>query len=181
MRTFAFTRSKEGIAMGTLDIIIILALILAIVLGLIKGVLKTLFTFIGVFVITTCVSLITPFTQTWLEGVISDPSTRSLIAMVAAYVILIALYLIIMAIVLKLLDKGAIGFLNRVLGMVVGIVIVYIVFALICQLCTVTFNASGEPKEFFQNSWVYRNIYSGDKNFFGKLILNKLGQILSGN
>lgn len=167
--------------MGTLDIIIILALVLAIVMGLIKGVLKTILTFIGVAVITSCASLITPYAQNWLSGVIADPATRSIIAMVVAYVLLIVVYIIIMAIVLKLLNKGAIGFVNRLLGMLVGIVIVYVVFAIICQLCTVTFNPDGTEKEFFQSSWVYRNVYSGDKNFFGKLILNKLGSIISGN
>lgn len=167
--------------MGTLDVIVILALVLAIVLGLIRGVLKTIFWFIGIAIISSCVSLITPFTQSWLEGVISDPSTRSLIAMIAAYVVFIVIYLIIMAIVLKLLDKGTIGFANRLLGMVVGIVIVYVVFAIICQLCNVTFNASGEPRQFFESSWTYRNIYK-EHNFVGKLILNKLGEMLtSGN
>lgn len=166
--------------MGTLDVIFILAMVVAIVFGLIKGVLKLILTFVGVFVVTSCVSLITPYTQVWMEGVISDPSSRSVIAMITAYVILIVVYIIIMAIVLKLLDKGAIGFVNRILGMCIGIVIVYLIFAIICQLCTVTFNASGEPKEFFQNSWVYRNIYEGDKNFFAKIILQKLGEVLQG-
>ena len=121
--------------LNTLDYIILGLTAFFFILGIIKGFLKQLFSFLGMIIVFTCGSILTPYAQEWLSGVIPDESLRSVVAMVASYLVLFIVWALLTALIIKLLTKiKIIGFLNRVLGGLLGIATIYVICAVVFAL-----------------------------------------------
>ena len=177
--------------LNTLDYIILGLTTFFFILGIIKGFLKQLFSFLGMIIVFTCGSILTPYAQEWLSGVIPDESLRSVVAMVASYLVLFIVWALLTALIIKLLTKiKIIGFLNRVLGGLLGIATIYVICAVVFALVLST-NESFLPtiKNLLNPlingespSWIANNMFAAGKNPIGemivKAIIDKIGEIM---
>ena len=170
--------------MNVLDYIVLLLVVVSTVNGIFKGFIKQTLTIIGVFVVTMLTATIAPYVQSWFVNVIQDENTRTLVAMLASVVLLIIVYTIIALILQRLLKKvKIIGFLDRILGGLIGFGVIYFIFAVIYALMLDT-GESFMPHikswigDSFQNSWIGNHIYGN--NFFGDwIIVNVAEKILN--
>lgn len=168
--------------MNIIDIIFLILLAGLVVLGVFKGIIKQGLVILGIFVVATLTATVAPYVQSWFAGVIENEGTRSVIAMIVAALILTVGYAILAIIVRKVLTKITIvGVLDKILGGVLGLVVVYMLFAVVFAL----FKDTGEDfmpllKKFagdaFNGSWVGENIYRN--NFFGKWIIVDIAEKL---
>lgn len=168
--------------MNVFDWIFVVALGLGLVLGIIKGFLKPLLSAIGFVVIAFGSSLLAPVVQGWLMGVEMNEDLRPLLALVIAIVALVIVWVLISLILRKILTKNkSIGFLNRVIGAVLGIVIVYLVFAVLVAFIV---GPLGGLMPFITNklgpeveaSWIRTHIYTDSGNFFGNWIIGRMAE-----
>ncbi|MCM1194762.1 MAG: CvpA family protein [Firmicutes bacterium] len=167
--------------MNVLDWIIIVAAGLGLVLGLLKGFLKPLFSAIGFFVVVVGIGLFSPTVQQWFVNVEMSDNVRSLVAILATGVILFLVYLVLSLILRKLITrKSSINVLNRIIGGVLGVIIVYMAFSVIIAWVASPFGGIGSLNEKFgaefEQSWICSHIYKN--NFFGDWIINDLLQKL---
>lgn len=168
--------------MNWVDVIFLVALGLCVVIGIFKGIIKQVLTILGIFVVATLTATVAPLVQGWFAGVIDNENTRSLIAMVIAALILSTVYGLAAWLVNKLLKRvKIIKVLNRVLGGVMGLLVVYLLFAVIFAL----FKDTGENfmpllkkamGNGFNESWVGNHLYR--LNFFGRWIVVGIAQRL---
>lgn len=179
---------------NTLDWIIVGVAGFLFVIGIIKGLLKQVFSFLGVVVVFTCGSMLTPYAQGWLEGVIPDASLRSMVAMIASYLVLFIAWALITGLIVKLLSKiKAVSFLDRLLGGVLGVATAYVIFAVVFALVLNTAdgflpnikNLLNPLIEGESPSWFAANVFSADNNKLGEWIIrsitDKLSEIVPGN
>ena len=142
--------------MNALDWIFIAALAVGIVLGLIKGFLKPLFSILGLVVVTMGTSFLSPVVQGWMMTAKMSDSIRSLMAVI----------------------KRSINIINRLVGALLGVVIVYLVFAIIIAWISGPMGEIAGLNEKFgeevSNSWIATHIYV--KNPFGKLVVDKMAE-----
>ena len=118
-----------------LDWIIVGVAVVAFVIGIIKGLFRQLFALGGILLVFKCGSLLTPYAQEWLSSLIPDDSVRSLVALLASYIVLFVVWALISGIILKILEKSkALGGINRIMGGVLGIAIVYVCCAVLFAL-----------------------------------------------
>ena len=171
--------------MNVLDYIVIALFVAGTVNGIFKGLIKQVLMVIGVIVVAMLTATVTPYVQSWLVNIIENESTRTIVAMVASVILLIVAYSILAAIVRRLLTKlKIIGFLDKLLGAVIGFAAMYFVFAVIFALFTET-GESFMPTlkswagDAFNTSWVGTHIYAN--NFFGDWVINDIAEkILNG-
>lgn len=174
--------------MTILDYIYLGLLALGLILGLVRGFLKIAFALVGVVVVSIATSYLSPCVDQWLVSVIATEGTRAIVAMVATFLVLAIVYGIITKLISKLINKISIlGWINRLLGAVVGVAIVYLVFSLLSSLILgssegMLVGLKNLLQPSFESSWIITNIYGGmenpEKNFFGKwLIENFIEQI----
>lgn len=174
--------------MNIVDIIFLIMLAGLVILGVFKGIIKSALAVLGIFVVSTLTATIAPFVQSWFAGVIDNENTRSVIAMIVAAAILTVGYSLLAIVVRKLLTNITIvSVLDKVLGGVLGLAIVYLSFAVVFALFLDT-NAQFMPLlkgligDSFKNSWVGGSIYKN--NFFGNWIIdgiaNKLLEHING-
>lgn len=170
--------------MNVLDYIILVLVVASTVNGIFKGFIKQVLTIIGVVVVATLTATIAPYVQNWFVNLIEDEGKRTMIAMIVAAVLLIVVYTIVALILQRLLKKvKIIGFLDKILGGLVGFGVIYFVFAVIFAL----FLDTGENfmplikswvGDTFTNSWIGTHIYGN--NFFGDwVIINIAEKILN--
>ncbi len=174
--------------MGILDYIILGSLLIAIGIGAWKGFLGQVLAIAGIFIIGLGTSLLSYLPEKWLSGVIKSDSVRSLVAMIITAVVLSLVYGLITIIVKKVINKvPVLGKLNRILGAVVSLVVVYMIFSILVSLVLRTSdNFLKDLKPMFKDSWIIKNVYGGvdhpERNFFGnwllKLLQNKISSLL---
>lgn len=168
--------------MNVVDIIFLIMMALCVVLGVFKGLIRQLFTIGGIIVVATLTATLAPWVQSWFVNVIENEGTRSLIAMIAAALILAVGYAIVAIILTRILRKfKIIGVLDKVLGGVLGFAVVYLLFAVLFALIKDTPPAflswlKGLVGEGFMTSWVGNHIYAN--NFFGHWIIVDIAQKL---
>lgn len=167
--------------MNALDWIFIAALAVGLVLGFIKGFLKPLLSALVFIVVAFGTSLLSPVVQGWMIGVEMSDSIRSIVSVILAAFILIVVCGIIAFILRKIITRRrSIKFVNRLIGALLGVGIVYLVFA-------VVFAWIGGPMgeiaglnekygEDLANSWVATHLYKA--NPFGKLVVDKMAEKL---
>lgn len=174
--------------MSTLDYIWLIAVAAGLIFGMVRGFLKIAFAFIGVVVISVATSYLSPYADKWLASAIVSDGTRALVAMLATFVVLSIVYGLVTKLINKLINKISIlGWINRLLGAVVGVLMVYVVFSILTSLAFSTSDGllaqlAGVLKPSFAESWVITNIYGGeanpDKNFFGQWLLENFVKII---
>ncbi|MDE7454535.1 MAG: CvpA family protein [Clostridia bacterium] len=164
--------------MGIYDWIFIAALILGLVLGIIKGFLKPLFSAIGFIVIAFGTAALAPTVQGWLVKPDGENSNFiPLLAIIIAFAALTIIWVIVSLILRKIITshKGM-GILNRIIGAVLGVLIVYLVFAVITafviQLDFVTITQKLAPE--VEKSWIRNHIYTDKGNFFGNWVISSM-------
>ena len=170
--------------MNILDYVILGVLAIGMIIGLVKGLIKQLLTVGGIVVVALLTATVSPFVQNWLSGVIAAEGTRAAVAMFASVVLIAVVYGVIAWLISKALKKvKIIKALDKILGGVVSIVVVYLVFAVIFGVFTMT----GEeflPKlksllgDQIENSWFAQKIYGVDVNFFGKWVVEGIAEKL---
>lgn len=165
--------------MNVLDWVFIAALAAGLVLGLIKGFLKPLFSIIGILVVAFGTSWLSPVVQGWMMGVEMSESIRSIIAVVIAAAVLFIICGVVSFILRKIITRGTtINLINRLIGGVLGVVIVYLLFAVIVAFVGGPMgDVAGLHEKFgddVNNSWIATHIYSN--NFFGKLVVDKMAE-----
>ncbi len=159
------------------DYIILVCLVLGLVVGIWRGFIGQLFAIAGIFLIGLGTSGLSPYPDKWLSGAIQSDTIRHLVAILITFVVLSIVYAIVTKLISKLINKIPIfGWLNRLLGAIFSIAVVYMVCGVIVAIVlrsTQGFLADLQPH--FLNSWFVNNIYGGldyDKNFFGNWLVN---------
>lgn len=175
--------------MTILDFVFLGALALGLILGICRGLIGQVFALVGVFVIAIGTSYLSPLVDGLLSSVIEADGVRSIVAIIATFVVLAIVYGIITKLVGKLVNKIPIlGWLNRLLGAIFAVVVVYLVFSVIVSLMLGTADdflkgTKGLLLEHFENSWIVNNIYGGrenpNANFFGNWLLKILQERIS--
>lgn len=170
--------------MVVLDYVILGSLAVALVLGLWKGFLKQVFAIVGVFVIGLCTSLLSPYPDKWLASLIEKDVTRHVVAIVGTFVVLTGIYILITTLISKAVNKiHVLGWLNRLLGAVFAVGVVYMVYAVVVAIVLKTPpKIFGKLQGHFLESWSVQHIYGGTehtgRNFFGNwlvdLFINKI-------
>ena len=165
--------------MTALDWIFIAALALGIVLGLIKGFLKPLFSVLGLVVVTMGTSFLSPVVQGWMMNANMSDSVRSLVAVIiSAFILLIACGVIFFILRKIITRKRSINVVNRLIGAVLGVVIVYLVFAIVFAWISGPMGEIAGLNEKFgeevSSSWIATHLYV--KNPFGKLVVDKMAE-----
>lgn len=165
--------------MYALDWIFIAALLVGGVLGFIRGFLKPLFSILGFIVVAYGTSLLSPVFQRWMMNSNMSDSVRSIVALVIAAVLLLVICGIASFFLRKLIARGPVTKLvNRIIGSVLGIVIVYLAFAIIVAFVGGPMGDIAGLNEKYgdavNSSWIARHLYA--KNPFGNLVVNKMAE-----
>ena len=164
--------------MTLLDYIVAGLSVFLLIRGLFKGFLGQLFGVIGVVFVAVATANLYVFPVKWMETLIADSSTRQFVALIATGVVLFFVYKLITLLLTKLITKNkGLGVLNRIIGMLLGIFIVYGVMAIVVSLLFNTADSfmplikkllSGA----FEGSWIVNNVYKN--NFFGDWVVQMI-------
>ena len=167
--------------MNALDWIFIAALAVGLVLGFIKGFLKPLLSAVVFLIVAFGTSLLSPVVQGWMMGVKMSDSIRSIVSVILAAFMLLVVCGAIAFILRKILTRRkSINFVNRLFGALLGVAIVYLVFAVIIAWIGGPMGEIAGLKEKFgedvNNSWIAAHLYK--TNPFGKLFVDKMAEKL---
>lgn len=168
--------------MNILDYIVLGALAVCLIIGLLKGLLKQVLSLVGIVVVATLTATVTPYVDSWLVNVIEAEGTRAVVSMIAAVILLAVAYGLLAGLIGKALTKNKkLKTLDRILGGVLGVAIVYLIFAVLFALLLNTseeFLASvkGMVGGYLEDSWIVNKIYSN--NFFGEWVINGIAEKL---
>ena len=163
-----------------LDIIFLVAIVAGVLLGVLRGFVKQIFVLAGVLVVSVGTSYLSPVVARWLENSIQSDTVRSLVAMGATFILVSILYAVVTAIISHVISKTpGLGMINRILGAVFAVVVVYLSFGFVTAVVVETpQDMLPSLKSFFGNSWVVNNIYGGaespERNFFGHWLVQVL-------
>ena len=163
--------------MVLLDYIILGSLSLGLFTGLWKGFFKQILAIAGIFLIGTLTSVLSPYPDKWLSGIIGSDWLRHIIAAIATFVVLVILYGIVTRFISRLVNKIPIfGWLNRLLGAIFSVATVYMIYAVIVAIVMgATEGFLYDMQDKFLESWFVNNIYGGldtSKNFFGTWLVD---------
>lgn len=164
--------------MVIIDYIFLASLALGLFLGLWKGFLKQVFAIVGVFVIGLLTSVVSPYPDKWLHNAIKSDGTRHLVAVLITFVVLTIIYAIVTKLISKAVNKIPIlGWLNRLLGAIFSVVVVYMVYAvLIAIVLRANSGLMVKLQGHFAKSWIVNHIYGGTahtgRNFFGNWLVD---------
>ena len=159
-----------------LDYIYLIALGVGIFLGLWRGFIKQIFALGGVLVIAVGTTYLAPVTAKVL-GVIQTDVTRNIVAMVVTLLVLSMVYGVITRLISRLVNKTPVlGKVNRILGAVFAVAVVYLGFGFVTALIVETSQEFlPSVKAIFEQSWIVRVVYGGaanpQRNFFGHWLL----------
>ena len=163
--------------MVILDYVILVGLVLGVVTGLWKGFFKQVLAILGIFVIGALTSVLSPYPDNWLSGVMENEGTRHIVAVIITFVIVAVVYGIVSRFLSKLVNRiPIIGWFNRLLGAIFSVATVYMIFAvLVAIVMGATEGFLADWQEHFLQSWFVNNVYGGldtSKNFFGTWLVN---------
>lgn len=153
--------------MQTLDYIIIGCAVVSLLLGIIKGFLKPIFNLAGFFVVLYAGGAFSSVLFPLLTQVIPDEGTCSIASAVASMLLVWLIYFLISHLILKVINKIKIlGVANRLIGGVLGVVMVYVVVAVITAFMqnenTLFASIREQHGEVFNQSWIVQNIYKSN-------------------
>ena len=167
--------------MQILDYIIIACAVVSLVLGLVKGFLTPIVNIAGFFVVLYAGGAFSSTLYPLLANVIPDESTCSLASAIASMLLVWFAYFLISQLVLKIISKSKIlGAANRLIGGVLGVVMVYLVVSIITAFMqnenTLFASIREQYGEAFNQSWVVQNVYK--VNPIGEGLVNSAFQKL---
>ncbi len=165
--------------MNALDYVILGIAAVCFVIGIIKGLLNQIFAIGGVLVVTKCSSMVTPYLQQFIGKLITDESASTLVSLILSYVLLVIVWAIITKLITKAVEKSGLGWLNRLLGGIVGIATTYLICAVVVSLLKLEVFASYTEKisALTENSWIVKNIYA--QNPIGDWIMESLSNMFA--
>ena len=168
--------------MTLLDYIVIGLAVFLLIRGIFKGFLGQLFGVIGVVLVAIATANLYVYPMKWMQNLIVNDGTRQVVALIATGAVVFLLYKLITLLLTKLITKNkGLGVLNRLVGMLLGVAIVYTVMAIVVSLL---FNTADSFMPLvkklltgaFEGSWIANNVYKN--NFFGdwivQMIINNL-------
>lgn len=121
--------------MAIIDYIFIGAVVIALVVGLVKGFLSTLIELGGLIAAIFVAGKFSTLVSGWMASLIVDDSVRNIVAYLVCFIVTI----IVVSIIGKLLKRVVksvkiFSVLDRLLGLVVSVGIVYVIFSIIVPL-----------------------------------------------
>ncbi|MBQ8434081.1 MAG: CvpA family protein [Clostridia bacterium] len=167
--------------MQILDYIIIAVALVSFVLGLVKGFLTPVVNLAGFFVVLYAGGAFSTLLFPLISQLIPDESTCSVASTIASMLLVWFIYFLISRLILKIIKKSKIlGFANRLVGGVLGIVIVYLVVAIVTAFMqndnTLFASVREQFGEVFNQSWVVQNVFK--TNPIGEGLVNSAFQKL---
>ena len=167
--------------MQILDYIIIAVALVSFVLGLVKGFLTPVVNLAGFFVVLYAGGAFSTMLFPLVSKLIPDESTCSVASAIASMLLVWFIYFLISRLILKIIQKSKIlGFANRLVGGVLGIVIVYLVVAIVTAFMqndnTLFASVREQFGEVFNQSWVVQNVFK--TNPIGEGLVNSAFQKL---
>lgn len=169
--------------MNVFDYIILGVAAVCFIIGLIRGLLKQVFSVGGVFVVFYGASELTPYAQELLGKIIPDVATSSTVCFIVAAVVILIAWSLISGLICKIVNNGVLGGINRLLGGVLGVAIVYCIMAVVVAL----YQAPNFMPELTQKlaptfegeggSWIISNVFSS--NPVGNWLVNAVTEFLS--
>lgn len=147
-----------------LDYIIIGCAIVSFFIGIAKGFLTPFFNLAGTFVIIYAGGSFSAMLYPLLEKVIADANTCTIASAIASMLLVWLIYFLITRLIVKLIKKSKVlGGANRIIGGVLGVVIVYVVVAVITAFMqndnTLFASLRADYGEAFNQSWVVQNLF----------------------
>ena len=147
-----------------LDYIIIAVALVSLVLGLVKGFLTPIVNLAGFFVVLYAGGSFSSILFPLIAKVIPDENTCSIASAIASMLLVWLIYFIISRIIVKLIGKSKLlNAANRLIGGALGIVMVYLVVAIVTAFMqnenTLFASIREKYSEAFNQSWIVKNVY----------------------
>ncbi len=167
--------------MQVLDYIIIACTVVSFLVGILKGFLKPIINLAGLFVVLYAGGAFSSTLFPLLSKVLPDENACSIASAIASMLLVWFIYFLITRLILKVITKSKIlGGANRLIGGALGVVIVYVVVAIVTAFMQNenTLFASIREKygEAFNQSWVVQNLF--ETNPIGEGLVNSAFQKL---
>lgn len=162
--------------MQIIDFVILAVLLIGLVIGVVRGFIGQLLALLGIVVVAVGTSYLFRFPQQWLAAVIPNEQIVSIVAIVLTAIVILIVYSIVAKIISKIFKAFTImKVIDKVLGAVLSIAVVYALMAIFVEALTRTdiefmakINEVVAPQT--ENSLIINTVYSN--NFFGKWILD---------
>lgn len=162
--------------MQIIDYVIIGVAVVGLIVGLVRGLIEQLLALLGIVAVAVGTSYLFRFPVQWLSGIIPNEKVTAIVSIIVTVIVLAVIYGVIASLVKKPFKKVKIlKGLDKALGGVVAVVIVYMLFALFVEAMTRTdiaflakMNELLAPH--MENSVILNTVYSN--NFFGKWIFD---------
>lgn len=166
--------------MQIIDYIIIGIAVVALIIGLIRGFIGQLLALLGIVAIAVGTSYLFKYPQGWIASFISNEKIASIVAIVLTAIVLSIVYGVIAHFVKKPFKSiKVIKAVDKLLGGVLGVAVVYAVFALLIEALNrpdieflAKINEWIAPR--LENSAIIKTVYSN--NFFGKWIFDVISE-----
>lgn len=166
--------------MQIIDYVILGIAAIGLIVGLVRGFVGQLLALLGIVAVAVGTSYLFKYPQQWLSGVIHDEKVLSIVAIVLTVIVLAAIYGIIAKLVSKPFKSvKVIKAIDKLLGGVLGVAVVYALVALFVEALTRTdIEFMAKINEMLssqtENSVIINSVYSN--NFFGKWIMDVISK-----
>ena len=166
--------------MNVLDYVILALAAVSVIHGIFKGFIRQVLVIVGIIVVAMLTATVQPYIQSWLTNLIPDDSKRAVVAMILSVILLIVAYAILASLIHRILKNITIlNVVDKVLGGLIGVAVVYFVFAIFFALLLETDEAFMPAFKLLlgdsvQNSWIANKVYSN--NFFGSFIVKDIAE-----
>ena len=169
--------------MQIIDFVILAILVIGLVIGVVRGFIGQLLTLLGIVVVAIGTSYLFRYPQQWLVNVIPNEQIVSIVSIVLTAIVILIVYSILAKIISKIFKAFTImKVIDRILGAVLSVAVVYALMAIFVELLTRTdiefmakINEVLAPQT--ENSLLINTVY--ENNFFGKWILDVISDGIS--
>lgn len=166
--------------MQIIDYVIIALAVIGLIVGLVRGFIGQLLALLGIVAVAVGTSYLFKFPQQWLAGIITDEKMLSIVSIALTVIALTAIYVVIAMLVKKPFKSiKVMKAIDKLIGGVLGVVVVYALLALFVEALTRTdiefmakINELLAPQT--ENSVIIKTVYSN--NFFGKWIMDVISE-----
>lgn len=170
--------------MQILDIVVLVLFGIGLIYGLVKGFWDQLFNFLGVIIISAGSAFLSKYPNEWMKSLITNDSVRGIIALALTAIVIGLIYTLIARQLKKLLTSAQVlKTVDRVLGLILGVAIVYCVMAVL--VAWISSADTGIPQlikealgENWTESWVVNSLYK--ENFFGNWLMDIILKNIAG-
>lgn len=162
--------------MQIIDYVFIAMAAIGLIIGLVRGFIEQLLALLGIVAVAVGTSYLFKYPEQWFSGVITNQKALSIVAIVVTLIALSIVYGIIAWLVKKPFKSfKKMKAVDKLLGGVVGVVVVYALLALFVEALTRTdIEFMAKLSEMLatqtENSVIIKTVYSN--NFFGRWIFD---------